>query len=296
MSVFTGSGVAIITPFKENGDVDFDALRSLLDFQIEGGTDAIVICGTTGEASTMTDEEQVEVVRFTVEHVNKRVPVVAGAGSNNTEHGIALSKSIEATGADALLHVTPYYNKTSQQGLYEHFMAIADAVSIPIILYNVPGRTGMDLKPETVARLAQHKNIVGIKDATGNLAVTVDLRALCGEDFDIYSGNDDVTVPVLACGGVGVISVLANIAPSVVHEITEKWFNGDLNGAIALQAKYQKLVHTLFMEPNPIPVKEAANMMGLPGGFYRKPMVGPSEHTINVLGEDLRSVGLLEEA
>ena len=192
MRVFTGSGVALVTPFKDNGDVDFDALARLLDFQLANGTDAIVICG---------------------------IPVVAGAGSNNTVHGEALSRSLEAVGADALLHVTPYYNKTSQKGLYEHFSAMAHSVHIPIILYNVPGRTGMDLKPETVARLAAFDNIVGIKDATGNLATTVDLRNLCPPDFDIYSGNDDVTVPVLSCGGAGVISVLANIFPKEVHDV-----------------------------------------------------------------------------
>lgn len=294
MSIFTGSGVAIITPFHENGDVNYEALAKLLDYQIEGGTDCIIICGTTGEASTLTDQEQVDVVDFTVKHVNGRIPVIGGAGSNDTRHGVALCKAIEAVGVDGLLLVTPYYNKTSQEGLYQHFMAMAESVNIPIVLYNVPGRTGMDLKPATVARLAKHPNIVGIKDATGDLSVTVDLRALCGPDFDIYSGNDDVTVPVMACGGAGVISVLANIAPSVVRDISHFWLEGRHDEALALQARYQKLVRTLFMESNPIPVKAAANMMGLPGGAYRLPMVPPSEHTLQVLREDLTALGLLE--
>lgn len=292
MTVFRGSGVAIITPFLPNGDVDYDSLRALIDFQIQGGTDAIVICGTTGEASTLTDDEQVRVVDFTVREVAGRVPVVAGAGSNDTAHGVNLSKRLEALGVDGLLHVTPYYNKTSQEGLYQHFMKMADAVQIPIILYNVPGRTGMDLKPATVARLAAHPNIVGIKDATGNLSVTIDIRALCGPDFDIYSGNDDVTVPVLACGGVGVISVLANIAPEVPHAICAHWFAGRHAEALALQARYQALNHALFVEPNPIPVKAAATLLGLPGGSYRLPMVPASEDTVALLEGELAALGM----
>lgn len=294
MRVFTGSGVALVTPFKDNGDVDFDALARLLDFQLENGTDAIVICGTTGEASTLTDEEQIETVAFTVKHINGRIPVVAGAGSNNTIHGEALSRSLEAVGADALLHVTPYYNKTSQKGLYEHFSAMAHSVHIPIILYNVPGRTGMDLKPETVARLAAFDNIVGIKDATGNLATTVDLRNLCPPDFDIYSGNDDVTVPVLSCGGAGIISVLANIFPKEVHDICALWQAGKLADALALQCRFQKLVHILFSEPNPIPVKAAVHMRGLPGGGYRAPMTTPADATLQALRDELQSLKALE--
>lgn len=294
MSVFTGSGVAIITPFKDNGDVDFEALAKLLDFQIENGTDAIVICGTTGEASTLTDEEQIETVAFTVDHIKGRVPVVAGAGSNNTAHGEALSRSLEAVGANALLHVTPYYNKTSQKGLYEHFAVMADSVHIPIILYNVPGRTGMDLKPETVARLAAFDNIVAIKDATGNLATTVDLRSQCPADFDIYSGNDDVTVPVLSCGGAGVISVLANVFPKEVHDLCALWQQGDLAGALAIQCRFQKLVHILFSEPNPIPVKAAVHMRGLPAGGYRAPMTTPADATIAALKAEMTRLGALE--
>lgn len=293
MTVFRGSGVAIITPFLANGDVDFDALAKLIDFQLAGQTDAIVICGTTGEASTLTDDEQVQVVDFTVRQVQGRVPVIAGAGSNDTAHGVNLSKRLEAVGIDALLHVTPYYNKTSQEGLYQHFMAMANAVHLPIILYNVPGRTGMNLKPATVARLAEHPNIVGIKDATGDLSVTVDLRALCGPDFDIYSGNDDVTVPVLACGGVGVISVLANIAPRVPHDICTLWFDGKHAEALALQARFQSLNHALFVESNPIPVKAAAQLMGLPGGSYRLPMVPPSTETVERLKNELHDVALI---
>lgn len=293
MNIFTGSAVAIVTPFFENGDVDYDALRDLIEFQLANETDAIVIAGTTGEASTMTDEEQADVVRFTVEQVNRRVPVIAGAGSNDTRHGINLSRLCEAAGADALLSVTPYYNKTSQKGMFEHFTALADAVNIPTILYNVPARTNLNLAPQTVYELSKHDRIVAIKDATGDLATTVEIRRLCGEDFAIYSGNDDVIVPMMAAGASGVISVLANTNPKETHDMVYAFLEGDTKRALELQVKYKRYIDALFAEANPIPVKEALNLMGMRAGYYRLPLTTPSEATVALLKETMQEVGLL---
>ncbi len=279
MSIFTGSGVAIVTPFLENGDVDFVELERLLNWHLENKTDAIIIVGTTGEASTLTDEEQVEVVRFTVEKIGGRIPVIAGAGSNDTRHGINLSKMCEEAGADGLLQVSPYYNKTSQRGLIEHFKAIASAVSIPIILYSVPGRTGMNIAPESVAELAKIENIVGIKDATGDLSYAVKVRELVGEDFDVYSGNDDVVVPLMSLGGIGVISVLANIFPREVHDMCENFLNGNTKEAARTQVEFKSIIDQLFVEPNPIPVKAAMNMMGHNVGSLRLPLYEASDST-----------------
>lgn len=283
MSIFTGSGVAIVTPFKENGDVNYDKLRELLDFQLENETDAIIIVGTTGEASTMTDEEQVEVVKFTVDHVASRIPVIAGAGSNDTRHGINLSKMCEEAGADALLQVTPYYNKTSQKGLYEHFKAIAESVDIPIVLYDVPGRTGMGIAPETIVELAKIKNIVALKDATGNLSYTCKVRSLVGYDFDVYSGNDDVTVPLMSLGAKGVISVIANVEPKKVHDMTMAYLEGDVKKAMEIQVGLKELNDVLFSEPNPIPVKAAMNIRGMDVGSLRLPLYEASDATKEAL-------------
>lgn len=293
MSLFRGSGVAIVTPFNEDGSIDFESLGRLLDFHLENKTDAIIIAGTTGEASTMTDEEQIEIVKFTVDKINGRIPVIAGAGSNDTRHGIELSKMCEEVGADGLLQVTPYYNKTSQRGLYKHFEAIANKVSIPIILYDVPGRTGMTIAPETVAELAKLSNIVGLKDATGDLGYTCKVKSLVPEDFSIYSGNDDVVVPLLSLGGTGVISVWANICPIEVHNMCEYFFKGDIKKAYEIQIKYKELIDALFMEPNPIPIKSAMNIMSMNAGNLRLPLYEASDETKKTLKRIMTNLELI---
>lgn len=294
MSLFKGSGVAIITPFNEDLTVNYDKLGEILDFHLNNKTDAIIICGTTGEASTLSDEEQISVVKYTVEKVNKKIPVIAGAGSNDTKHGIELSKSIEEVGVDGLLLVTPYYNKTSQKGLIEHFTAMADAVNIPIILYNVPGRTGLNMLPETILKLSEHKNIIGVKEASGDLGQVAKIASLCGPDFAIYSGNDDVIVPTLSLGGVGVISVLANICPKETHQMVQSYLDGDVKKAEKIQLEYKKLIDSLFIEPNPIPVKEAMNLMGFEIGKPRLPLTTMEENTKKVLSDSLRESGLID--
>lgn len=294
MSLFEGSGVAIVTPFNDDLSVNYDKLGELLEFQIENGTDAIIICGTTGEASTLTDEDQVSVIKYTVEKVNKRIPVIAGAGSNDTNHGINLCKAIEAVGVDGLLLVTPYYNKTSAKGLKEHFLAHADAVNIPIILYNVPGRTGLNMKPSTVLELSKHKNIVGIKEASGDLGQIVEIASICDPDFAIYSGNDDTIVPLLSVGGKGVISVLANICPKETHDLVASYLAGDTEKAKDLQLRYKKLIDSLFIEPNPIPVKEALNQMGFGVGEPRLPLTTMEESTKKVLVDSMKESGLIK--
>ena len=288
MSLFRGSAVALVTPFNEDGSVNFEELERLIEFQIENKTDALVICGTTGEASTMTDEEQVETIKFSVEKANGRVPVIAGAGSNDTRHGINLAKMCEDVGADGLLEVTPYYNKTSQRGLYEHYKVIAEAVNIPIILYDVPGRTSMSIAPQTVKELAEIDNIVGLKDASGNLSYAAEVRSLVGEDFDVYSGNDDVVVPLMSIGGVGVISVLANIYPRLVHDMCQNFFDGNIKEAGRIQVNNKKLIDALFVEPNPIPIKAAMNMMGYNVGGLRLPLYEAADSTKELLKGLLR--------
>lgn len=288
MSLFRGSAVALVTPFNEDGSVNFEELERLIEFQIENKTDALVICGTTGEASTMTDEEQVETIKFSVEKTNGRVPVIAGAGSNDTRHGINLAKMCEDVGADGLLEVTPYYNKTSQRGLYEHYKVIAEAVNIPIILYDVPGRTSMSIAPQTVKELAEIDNIVGLKDASGNLSYAAEVRNLVGEDFDVYSGNDDVVVPLMSIGGVGVISVLANIYPRLVHDMCQNFFDGNIKEAGKIQVNNKKLIDALFVEPNPIPIKAAMNMMGYNVGGLRLPLYEAADSTKELLKGLLR--------
>jgi 4-hydroxy-tetrahydrodipicolinate synthase len=273
MSVFKGAAVAIVTPMLENGDVNYPKLGEIIEFQIANKTDAIVICGTTGEASTLSHEEHIEVIDYCVKKVAKRVPVIAGTGSNSTETAIYLSQEAEKSGADALLVVTPYYNKATQKGLVAHFTAVAEAVEIPIILYNVPGRTGCNLAPETVATLVRNvKNIVGIKEASGNISQVAKLMSICGDEIELYSGNDDQIVPLLSLGGLGVISVLSNVAPKETHDIVEMYLEGDVRGSMELQLKAIPLIDQLFCEVNPIPVKAGMNLMGLEVGPLRMPL------------------------
>ena len=273
---FIGSGVALITPFDDN-TVNYKVLEELIEYQIANNTDAIIICGTTGEPSTMTESEKKEVIRFTVEKVNKRVPVIAGTGSNCTKTAIEMSKYAESIGVDALLIVTPYYNKTTQSGLIEHYKAIAKNVNIPIIMYNVPGRTGLNLAPSTVKESSKIKNIVAVKEASGNFSQIAEIANLCGEDIYIYSGNDDQIVPVLSLGGIGVISVLANVAPNETHEIVAKFLDGKIKESRIIQLKLLPLINALFCEVNPIPVKEAVELMGFDVGNVRLPLVRISD-------------------
>ena len=263
MAIFKGAGVAIVTPFHEDGEINYEKFEQLVEEQIAGGTDAIIVCGTTGEASTLTHEEHLDLIRFCVEKVHGRVPVVAGTGSNCTKTAVYLSTEAEKYGADGLLLVTPYYNKATQKGLFEHFKRIADSVELPIILYNVPSRTGCNLQPKTVVRLCSEvSNIVGIKEASGNIGQVVHLMALAGNKLDLYSGNDDQIVPLLSLGGKGVISVLSNVAPAQVHNICQKFFDGDVEGSMKEQLRAIALCDALFSEVNPIPVKAALNLMG----------------------------------
>ena len=292
-TVFTGSGVAVVTPMRDNGAIDFEELGRIIDFQIENHTDSIVICGTTGESSTMTDEEHVECIAYAVKRSAGRVPVVAGAGSNDTAYAIWLSKEAEAAGADALLHVTPYYNKCTQAGLVKHFTAIADATTLPVILYNVPSRTGCTIQPETYRELCRHPNIVATKEASGSISAVAKTAALCGDDLTIYSGNDDQIVPILSLGGKGVISVLANVAPRATHEICAAFLQGDVARSRSLQLAYLPLIEALFYEVNPIPVKEAMNLMGFSAGPCRLPMTPLTEDHRQRLLEEMKKMGLI---
>lgn len=271
MSIFQGSAVAIVTPFNEDG-VNFKKLEELLEWHVKEGTDAIVICGTTGEATTMTEKEKKDTIKFTVDVINKRIPVIAGTGSNNTASAISMSKYAESVGADGLLVITPYYNKTTQKGLVKHFSAINSEVKTPIILYNVPGRTGVNIAPNTLVELSKLSNVVGIKEASGNISQIVQMKALCRDSIDIYSGNDDQIVSIMALGGKGVISVLANILPSKVHEIAEKCLNNNFKEALDIQLDTLALTNALFVETNPIPVKTAMNLMGFEVGGLRLPL------------------------
>lgn len=271
MSIFQGSAVAIVTPFNENG-VNFEKLKTLLEWHVKEGTDAIVICGTTGEATTMTEKEKKDTIKFTVDVINKRIPVIAGTGSNNTVSAISMSKYAESVGASGLLVITPYYNKTTQNGLIKHFKAINDEVKTPIILYNVPSRTGINITPKTLAKLAQFSNVKAIKEASGNISQVVQMKELCRDSIDIYSGNDDQIVPIMSLGGKGVISVLANILPKKVHDIAEKCLNNNFKEALDIQLDTLSLANTLFIDANPIPVKTAMNLMGLDVGPLRLPL------------------------
>ena len=294
MAVFTGAAVAITTPFRADGSIDFDKFAEQIEFQVQGGTDAIVVCGTTGEASTLSHEEHLECIKFCVERVNKRIPVVAGTGSNCTETAIYLSQEAEKYGADALLLVTPYYNKATQKGLKEHFTMVADSVKIPVILYNIPGRTGVTIQPQTVVDLCRSvKNIVGVKDATGNIGMITKLMSIAGNDVDLYSGNDDQVVPLLSLGGKGVISVLSNVAPQQAHDICQKFFDGDVEGSRQLQLKSIELIDALFSEVNPIPVKKALQLQGRDTGVLRRPLTEMEEANSALLEKAMKEYGIL---
>lgn len=294
MAIFEGAGVAIVTPFSSDGSVNYEMLGKLIDFQIENSTDSIIICGTTGEASTLTHDEHIECIRYAAAHVNKRVPVIAGTGSNCTDTAVFLSKEADKAGADGLLLVSPYYNKATQKGLIEHFSEIASTVSIPIVLYNVPSRTGVNILPSTLAYLAKNvENIVAVKEATGDISQIAQTALECEGILDIYSGNDDHIVPVLSLGGKGVISVLSNIAPKATHDMVMKYLEGDVNGSLELQLKYLPLIRALFNEVNPIPVKAALDMMGMETGSLRKPLTKIEEKNAKILEAELRKLDMI---
>lgn len=294
MSIFTGSGTAIVTPMNADGSVNYESFKRMVEFQIENGTDAIVVCGTTGEASTLTHEEHLNVIRYCVEVVNKRIPVVAGTGSNCTETAIYLSTEAEKAGADGLLVVSPYYNKATQNGLYAHFKAVADAVKIPILLYNVQGRTGMNIAPATIIRLCEDcENIVGVKEASGNISQVAKIASLAKGKVDIYSGNDDQIIPIMSLGGKGVISVLSNVAPRQTHEICAKYLAGDVVEAAKMQLDAIELIDALFCEVNPIPVKKALNLMGMEAGGLRLPLTEMEEATTARLKAAMEAYGIL---
>ena len=294
MAVFTGAGVAIVTPFHANGEVNYEKFAELIEDQVKGGTDAIIVCGTTGESSTLSHEEHLAVIKYCVEKVAGRIPVVAGTGSNCTETAVYLSREAASYGVDALLQVTPYYNKATQKGLYQHFKAVADAVDVPVILYNVPSRTGCNIEPETVVKLCTEvENIVGVKEASGNISQVAKLMSLAKGKVDIYSGNDDQIVPLLSLGGKGVISVLSNVAPRQTHEICEKFFAGDVAGSCQEQLRAIDLVKALFCEVNPIPVKMALNLMGKEVGGLRAPLTEMEPEHAKVLKQTMEEYGIL---
>ncbi|WP_251860961.1 4-hydroxy-tetrahydrodipicolinate synthase [Clostridium sp. Marseille-Q2269] len=292
MSIFKGCGVAIITPFTETG-IDFDKLSDLIEWHIKSKTDAIVVCGTTGEATTMTETEKKETIKFVVDKVNKRIPVIAGTGSNNTSAAIAMSQWAESIGIDGLLVITPYYNKTTQKGLIKHFKAVSNAVNTPIIIYNVPGRTGLNITPSTLNKLCDDKNIVAVKEASGNISQIAKIEALCGDRLDIYSGNDDQIIPILSLGGIGVISVLANIIPEDVHNMCELYLNGKVNEALKIQLDSLALTNSLFIETNPIPVKTAMNLMDMKVGNLRLPLCEMDEINLEILKKELKDYKLI---
>ena len=294
MAIFKGAGVALVTPMKENGEINYDAFGRLIDDQIENGSDAIIAVGTSGEAPTLDDEEHIEAIRFAVERTAKRVPVIAGTGSNNTAHAVMMSKEAEKVGADALLLVAPYYNKATQNGLIEHYKVIAESVSIPSILYNVPSRTGSNILPETAAYLGRNvKNVVALKDAAGNISQTAKTIELAGDSLDIYSGNDDQIVPVMSLGGIGVISVLSNVAPRQTHDIAQACLDGDYKKAAALQIRALELCRYLFCEVNPIPVKAALNLQGFEVGRPRLPLTEMEAEHQELLKKAMIAYGVL---
>ncbi len=291
MSIFKGSGVAIVTPFNERG-VDFKKLEELVEWHIKSKTDAIVVCGTTGEASTMTEQERKETIKFVVDLVNKRIPVIAGTGSNNTAATISMSKWAEKIGVDAILVITPYYNKTTQKGLVEHYKTIANSVTSPIIIYNVPSRTGLNINPSTLLKLCAMPNIVAIKEASGNISQIAQIKALCGDNLDIYSGNDDQVIPILSLGGFGVISVLANIIPTDIHNMCELYLKGEHAKALEIQLGYLPLNNSVFIETNPIPVKTAMNLMGMEVGPLRLPLCEMEENNLQFLKKELKAYNI----
>ena len=290
--LFTGAGVALITPMHPDGRINFEKYRELIDFQIANGTDAIISIGTTGEAPTLEDDEHLEALRVAIEHTNGRIPVIAGTGSNNTEHAVFMSKEAQKMGADGLLLVTPYYNKTSQNGLIAHYGRIANSVDLPIILYNVPSRTGVNIQPKTVAELYKTPNIVALKQASGNLSETAQIAALC--DITLYSGNDDQIVPIMSLGGKGVISVLSNVVPQQTHDICAAWLDGDFERSLRLQLEWLDLANALFMDVNPIPVKEALNQMGFSVGDCRLPLAAMTAENKQKMTDVLRRYSLLK--
>lgn len=296
MSIFEGVATALITPFCPDGSVNYAKLEELINKQIEDGVDGLVICGTTGESATLTEKEHMEVIRESVKFVNGRVPVIAGTGSNCTQTAIEMSKEAEEYGADGLLLVSPYYNKATAEGMYEHFADTANAVKIPVVLYNIPGRTGVNIEPETVYRLAKDvKNIVAVKEASGNISNIAKIAALTADlDFDIYSGNDDQVVALCAMGGKGVISVVSHIIPKEMHNLVMSFRNGDSKKALDIQNKYLSLINTLFIDVNPIPVKEAMNLLGYEAGGFRKPLTPMSDAHREILRKELMNAGLLK--
>lgn len=294
MAIFTGAGVAIVTPFYDNGEVNYDKFAELIEYQIAHKTDAIIVCGTTGEASTLSHEEHLDVIKYCVEKVNGRIPVIAGTGSNSTETAIYLSAEAEKYGVDGLLLVTPYYNKATQNGLFAHFKMIADSVKVPILLYNVPSRTGCNLAPETIVRLCTEVgNIVGVKEACGNISQIAKLMSLADGKVDLYSGNDDQIVPILSLGGKGVISVLSNVAPEETHAICQKFFDGDVAGSAKLQLNAMELIGALFCEVNPIPVKKAVSLMGFEAGPLRMPLTEMEPANAEKLQNAMKKFGIL---
>ncbi|MDB3183316.1 4-hydroxy-tetrahydrodipicolinate synthase [Clostridioides difficile] len=290
--IFKGSAVALVTPFTKDNKVDFDKLGELVEYQIANGTDAIVSCGTTGEANTMTDEEQLATIKYVVEKVNKRVPVIAGSGSNDTMHSVNLSQEAEKLGVDVLLIITPYYNKANKAGLKRHFETIANSVKLPIILYNVPGRTCVNISPSLIVELAKIDNIVAVKEASGDLGQVAEIASLVPDDFAIYSGNDDTILPLLSLGGQGVISVLANVCPQETHDLVAKFFEGDIEGSRKLQLGMDALIAALFIEVNPIPVKTAMNLLGFNVGDLRLPLAEMDPANLEVLKKELVNFGL----
>ena len=289
--LFKGSAVALVTPFTEDNNVNFEKLGELIEYHIENGTDALVVCGTTGEATTMSESEIFAVIKYTVEKVNKRIPVIAGTGSNNTMLSVHMSQEAEKLGVDGLLIITPYYNNTNEKGLKLHFETIANSVKLPIILYNVPGRTKVNIKPSVVAELAKIDNIVAVKEASGDLAQVAEIAKLVPKDFAIYSGNDDTILPLLSLGGSGVISVLANICPKETHDLVTKFFEGDIEGSKKLQLDMDALIAALFIEVNPVPVKTAMNILGFNVGDLRLPLAEMEETNLNVLKQELTNFG-----
>jgi len=292
-TIFKGSGVAIVTPFINEHEVNFEELGKLVEFQIQEGTDSIIVCGTTGESSTMTQDEKKATIKYVVDKVNKRVPVIAGTGGNCTQSAVEMSKYAQDVGADGVLVVTPYYNKTTQEGLIKHYETIANSINIPVILYNVPSRTGLNITPETAYKLSKIDNIVAIKEASGNISQVAEIANLCGDELAIYSGNDDQIVPIMSLGGIGVISVLANVMPKETHEMTKAYLDGDICKAKEIQLKVLPLVKALFCEVNPIPVKEALNIMGYNAGIPRLPLVQMSVKGKEKLETELRNIKLV---
>ena len=292
--IFTGAGIAILTPMHADGSINWEEFGRLIDWQIENSTDAIIVCGTTGESSTMSDEEHLNAIRFAVERAAGRVPVVAGAGSNDTAYAVNLAKESKEAGVDGILVVTPYYNKTSQRGLIAHYNAIADATDLPMILYHIPGRTGVTIAPQTFKELSRHPNIVAVKEASGNISKIAETKYLCGDDLDLYSGNDDQIVPILSLGGIGVISVLSHVAPKATHDICQLYFDGKVKESARLQLEYMDLIHALFIDVNPIPVKDAMNQMGFAAGPCRMPLYPMSDGDRAVLTAALKNHGLLK--